>query len=135
MTGTMSLAEFEEWAATLGRGMPEGSVIWLTGPLGAGKTTFVRAFAEGRGATGEIASPTYALVHRYDGPRGTIRHLDCYRLRSHDEAADLDWDDIAGSDVVLIEWPDRAGPWALPATAVITLDHDGEDTRRVELTP
>lgn len=132
MKRVMSLAEFEQWAAELGRDLPYGSVVWLTGPLGAGKTTFVRAFASGRGATGEIASPTYSLVHRYQGPRGVIRHLDCYRMRSQDEAADLDWEEIADADVVLIEWPDRAGPWALPPTVTLTLSHHGEDARVVE---
>ena len=55
-------------------------------------------------------SPTYALVHRYQGARGPVFHLDCFRLRSPDEAADLDWEGLLSEgDAILIEWPERAG--------------------------
>ena len=74
-----------------------GAVMLLEGDLGAGKTTGVRAIARGLGVSDEATSPTYALVHRYAGRRGPVFHLDCYRLRSVDEAADLDWAALASA--------------------------------------
>ncbi|MES2306124.1 MAG: tRNA (adenosine(37)-N6)-threonylcarbamoyltransferase complex ATPase subunit type 1 TsaE [Gemmatimonadota bacterium] len=118
----------------LGRTWPSGSVVWLQGPLGAGKTTLVRAIARGRGIAGEATSPTYALVHHYESPRGAVYHLDCYRLRSPEQAADLDWETLAGADLLLIEWPERAGAWAPPATARVQLDHTVDDLRSVVVT-
>ena len=72
-------------------------------------------------------SPTYALVHHYAGRRGPIYHLDCYRLRTPDEAADLDWEGLmTDADALLIEWPERAGAW-LPARTRAYRLHHGED--------
>jgi tRNA threonylcarbamoyladenosine biosynthesis protein TsaE len=101
----------------LGQVLPSGSLVTFEGGLGAGKTTFIRAIARGLGVAGAATSPTYALVHRYHGRRGPVFHLDCYRLRSPDEAADLDWEGLLGEgDAILVEWPERAGAW-LPAPA------------------
>lgn len=130
---TLDLPALEALGIRLGGEWPSGSVIWLEGPLGAGKTTLVRAIALGRGIEGEARSPTYALVHRYEGPRGTIYHLDCFRLRHPDEAADLDWHTLLGADLLLIEWPERAGTWAPRATHHIRLDDATDSHRTVEL--
>src|SRR5512134_1933401 len=101
----------------LGRALPPGAVILLEGDLGAGKTTFARAVARGLGVDEAATSPTYALVHRHHGRRGPVFHLDCYRLRSPDEAADLDWQGlVAEGDALIVEWPERAGAWVPPAT-------------------
>ncbi|HSE28362.1 MAG TPA: tRNA (adenosine(37)-N6)-threonylcarbamoyltransferase complex ATPase subunit type 1 TsaE [Gemmatimonadales bacterium] len=108
----------------LGRALPPGAVILLEGDLGAGKTTFARAVARGLGVGDGATSPTYALVHRYHGRRGPVFHLDCYRLRSPDEAADLDWQGlVAEGDALLVEWPERAGAWVPPATHRFRLAH------------
>jgi tRNA threonylcarbamoyladenosine biosynthesis protein TsaE len=100
---------------SLGRSLPAGAVIALEGDLGAGKTTLAQAIVRGLGVTEPASSPTYALVHRYRGPRGPVFHLDCYRLRTPAEARDLDWEGLLrDGDVLVIEWPERAGAW-LPA--------------------
>lgn len=108
----------------MGRALPPGAVVFLEGDLGAGKTTFARALARGLGVDQAATSPTYALVHHYHGRRGPVYHLDCYRLRSPDEAADLDWQGLlADGDALLVEWPERAGSWAPAATHRVRLVH------------
>lgn len=129
----LDLTALQAAGAALGASLPSGSVVWLEGELGSGKTTLVRAILEGRGVTTPGASPTYALVHHHEGPRGAAYHLDCYRLRHPDEAADLDWETLASADLLLIEWPERAGGWAPPATHRIRLGHVDEDTRSMEV--
>lgn len=114
----------------LGRSLPPGAVVWLEGDLGAGKTTLARAIARGLGVREEATSPTYGLVHHYAGTRGAVYHVDCYRLRHPEEAADLDWQGLVAGDALLIEWPDRAGPWAPPPTHRIELGHVAEPDRR-----
>lgn len=129
----LDLPALQAAGKALGASLPTGSVVWLDGELGSGKTTLVRALLEGRGVTTPGASPTYALVHHHEGPRGAVYHLDCYRLRHPDQAADLDWETLATADLVLIEWPDRAGVWAPPPTHRIHLAHVTEETRSMEL--
>ena len=108
----------------LGRALLPGSRLLFEGDLGAGKTTFIAAIARGLGVPAGATSPTYALVHRYEGRRGPVFHLDCYRLRSPDEAADLDWETLLREgDVVLIEWPDRAAGWLPPGARRFRLRH------------
>ncbi|MFZ5624893.1 MAG: tRNA (adenosine(37)-N6)-threonylcarbamoyltransferase complex ATPase subunit type 1 TsaE [Gemmatimonadota bacterium] len=116
----------------LGAALPRGAVVTLTGDLGAGKTTLVKAIVRGLGATAPASSPTYALVHRYEGRRGPVFHLDCFRLRSEEEAADLDWDGlIAEADVLLVEWPEHAGAWVPPATHAFRLAHVEDEALRL----
>jgi tRNA threonylcarbamoyladenosine biosynthesis protein TsaE len=129
----VDLAAFEAAGERLGRELPSHSVVWLEGPLGAGKTTLVRAIARGRGAIEPVTSPTFGLVHHYTGRNGAIYHLDCYRLRHPDEAADLDWETLLAADLVLIEWPERAGAWAPPPSVRARIAHAGDDTRALAL--
>lgn len=129
MTTPVTREELDRVGRELGSALPGGAVVWLEGPLGAGKTTLARAIVQGRGVTDEATSPTYALVHHYEGPRGAVYHLDCYRIRADDDAADLDWATLVASDLLLIEWPERAGAWAPAPTRRVRLDHAGDDTR------
>ena len=117
MIRELTQPQLEAEGETLGRSLPPGAVLAFEGELGAGKTTFIQAIARGLGVDGPATSPTYALVHRYRGRRGPVFHLDCYRLRSADEAGDLDWEGlVAEGDAILVEWAERAGPW-LPTPA------------------
>ena len=132
----VDLAELVGVGQALGESLAPGEVVWLEGDLGAGKTTMVQAITRGLGVREAATSPTYALVHRYEGRRGSVFHVDCYRLKSPEEARELDWDRLADSDAVLVEWPDRAGRWALPATRRIRLDHVTDpDRRRLTVSP
>jgi tRNA threonylcarbamoyladenosine biosynthesis protein TsaE len=108
----------------VGRELPPGAVVLLEGELGSGKTTFAQAIARGLGVEVPATSPTYALVHHYRGRRGPVYHLDCYRLRAPDEAADLDWNGLLQEgDALIVEWPERAGAWVPRATTRFRLAH------------
>ena len=129
----VTLAQLEEYAASLWSELPAGAVVWLSGDLGAGKTTFVQAVARAAGA-GEARSPTFALIHEYDSPSGLLVHADCYRLQDPDEALDLDFPGILGiARLLLIEWPEQAGRHAPPPTVHLTFQHGAEpDIRRLQ---
>ena len=115
----------------LGRSLPPGTLLTFEGELGAGKTTFIQAIARGLGVADGATSPTYALVHRYRGRRGPVFHLDCYRLRTADEAADLDWEGLLGEgDAILVEWPERAGAWLPTPARRFRLHHLAVPARR-----
>ena len=123
--------ELSEEGEALGRSLPPGAIVLLEGDLGAGKTTLARAIVRGLGAAVEATSPTYALVHRYPARRGPVFHLDCYRLRSPDEAADLDWEGLlAEGDAILVEWPERAGEWLPSPSRRFRLHHLDNPERR-----
>ncbi len=124
MIRALSQPELEAEGEALGRSLPPGALLTFEGELGAGKTTFIKAIARGLGVAGPASSPTYALVHRYHGRRGPVFHLDCFRLRTPEEAADLDWEGLlAEGDAILVEWPGRAGPWLPEATRRFRLHH------------
>lgn len=131
MIRSLNQSELEAEGERLGRSLPPGAVVTFEGELGAGKTTFIKAITRGLGVTSPASSPTYALVHRYQGRRGPVFHLDCYRLRTPDEAADLDWEGLLGEgDAILVEWPERAGAWLPAPTARFRLIHMEEAERR-----
>ena len=91
-----------------------GDIIALKGELGAGKTSFARAFIRARGSAGEVPSPTFTLAQVYELADATVWHFDCYRLRDPEEAWELDIEDAFRDGISLIEWPERLGP-LLPA--------------------
>ena len=92
-----------------------GDVIALKGELGAGKTSFARAFIRARGGRDEdVPSPTFTLAQAYDFPDATVWHFDCFRLREPEEAWELGIEDAFRDGISLIEWPERLGS-LLPA--------------------
>jgi tRNA threonylcarbamoyl adenosine modification protein YjeE len=91
-----------------------GDVIALKGELGAGKTSFARAFIRARGGDEAVPSPTFTLLQSYDLPEGTVWHFDFYRLRAPEEAWELGIEDAFANGIALIEWPERLGA-LLPA--------------------
>ena len=79
---TKSASETGEVAAQLGAEISSGAVIAFTGDLGAGKTTFIKGLAKELGYSGEVSSPTFAIVHEYIGGRLPLYHFDMYRVDS-----------------------------------------------------
>lgn len=107
----LSEPQLVAWGERIGRNVATPVVIALSGELGAGKSVLARAIARGAGVTGRMPSPTFNLVFRYASARGPdIVHYDLYRIgRAHD-LWELGWQELAaGDEIVLIEWPERAG--------------------------
>ena len=94
-------------AARLAALAKPADVIALKGELGAGKTSFARAFIRARGGEEAVPSPTFTLVQVYELAAGTIWHIDGYRLRDPEEAWELGIEDAFSDGISLIEWPER----------------------------
>ncbi len=129
------LAATEALAQHLARLARPGDAVLLSGPLGAGKSALARAFLrELLGDPGlEVPSPSYTLVQSYplaDG--GQAHHFDLYRLAGPEEIAELGWDE-ARMGIVLVEWPERLGPFAPSGALRIALAPLDEDCREAEL--
>ena len=129
----LSANELNRFGEELGSQLTAPAVIGLSGELGTGKTTLVQAICRGLGARARATSPTYALVHHYDGGGGVpLYHVDCYRLRAPDEARDLGFEDMVRERaIILIEWPERAGAWAPPLDRHFRLSYDVDPARRI----
>lgn len=110
-----SPAEMQALAGRLGRALAVGDVVALTGPLGAGKTTFVQGLAQGLGVPAErhVASPTFALVNEHPG-RVPFVHVDFYRIKDVAELPELGLEEAFDQGATAIEWADRFRDW-LPA--------------------
>jgi len=119
-------------AAQVGRALQIGDVIGLTGPLGAGKTTFVQGLAEGLDIPAErhVASPTFALVNEHPG-RVDFVHVDFYRIRSPAELPELGIEEAYDRAATAIEWAERFPDWLPADTLHLTLDVEADGTRIV----
>ena len=110
-----STAQTEAFAASFAAKLRAGDVIALYGGLGVGKTAFVRGLCAGLGTTSEVSSPTFALVHEYDG-RLSVAHFDMYRIHDLDDLYSTGFFDYLDAGYVLvIEWSENVE--ALTATA------------------
>lgn len=138
MEAVLSEEALVRWGRRIGAEARVPLVMALRGDLGAGKSTLARAVAWGAGVQGDVPSPTFNLVFRYDTPRGAqVQHLDLYRLEHPDEVWELGWSELgAGDDLVLIEWPQRAEA-LLPVPRWEVALEEGADpsVRRVEARP
>lgn len=123
----------ERLAARFAPLLRPGDTLLLSGPIGAGKTTFARALI--RAATGDpaedVPSPTFTLVQTYPVPQGEIWHADLYRLTHPGEALELGLDEAFDRAICLVEWPDRLGDLAPAGALDITLaaGPDGHSAR------
>lgn len=100
------LEDTEALARHLAHSLPQGSLVVLKGPLGAGKTTLVQHLVRALGFSGRASSPTYTLIHEYPTPQGLVVHADVYRLGS---AGLLKPQLLAYRDearLILVEWGD-----------------------------
>ena len=109
-------------------------LLTLSGELGSGKTTLARALLRALGVAGTIRSPTFTLVEPYETLRGTVQHLDLYRLQAGAASLEgLGYRDLrATPGLVMVEWPERAGPALGMPDIAAHLEHAG-DGRRLSL--
>jgi tRNA threonylcarbamoyladenosine biosynthesis protein TsaE len=129
-------ADTQAIAERLGRLLAAGDMLALTGPLGAGKTTFVQGLARGLDVPPDrhVASPTFALVNEHPG-RVPLVHADLYRIEDARELTELGLVDAFDRAAVAIEWLDRF-PDAAPADRLhIAIDFAPNDARRLTFTP
>jgi tRNA threonylcarbamoyladenosine biosynthesis protein TsaE len=124
---TTSAEATEAEGERIGKGLQRGDLVLLAGPLGAGKTTFVRGMARGAGSRDAVASPTFVLVRIYRG-RVQLAHVDLYRMTEAPELRDLGLDELLDDGAVVVEWGDRLDA---PGAQVITIEPLGGDRRRI----
>lgn len=123
-------AETRAVGARLAGLLRPGDVVAMTGDLGAGKTTLVRAILEALGHEGEVPSPTFAIVQPYEELDPPVWHADLYRVDDPSELAELGLDSL-GHSVLLVEWPERAGEGVWPEALRLTLEITGPERRRL----
>ena len=128
VAGTMAIAE--RIAETL---MPAPRLVILRGDLGAGKTTLVKGIAATLGAADpeEVTSPTFTLVHEYEGRKLRLYHLDLYRLETERELATLGLEEMieVPDALVLVEWGEKFPSVVARATGEVAIDNLGGDER------
>jgi tRNA threonylcarbamoyladenosine biosynthesis protein TsaE len=105
-------------------------VITLAGTLGAGKTSFARAFIAARGGGEEVPSPTFTLLQVYEAADAAIYHFDLYRLESPEDAFEIGIEDAFADGISLIEWPDRLGRYLPRERLDITIHQGSHETER-----
>jgi len=124
---------------TIARGREIGAslkapvLVLLSGDLGAGKTTLTKGIAAGAGAAREddVTSPTFTLVHKYEG-RARVYHVDLYRVGDFHDLETLGLEDIFSEKaIVIVEWPDRLKLRTDWPVVRIGLEHVSEDVRKI----
>ena len=123
----------------LARSLPDigerSLLLSLSGELGSGKTTLARALLRALGVAGTIRSPTFTLVEPYETQRGTVHHLDLYRVAPGAASLEgLGYRDLRGQPgLVVVEWPERAGVALGTPDLAVQLAHEGSG-RRISFT-
>ncbi len=109
----------------------KGTVVLLSGEMGAGKTVFVKGMAQGLGIKSLITSPTYAYMNDYDG---ILYHYDCYRLTNGEDAESLGLTDyFYAGGICVVEWSENIAD-VIPNGAIrVTIEKTGETQRSIEI--
>ena len=130
-------ATLEELASGVARVLEPGDVVVLSGEVGAGKTTFVRAAVRSMGVTDRVTSPTYQLARGYEGLKDgrsmIINHMDLYRLEGIEDRDVLELDDYLDPEAVtFIEWAEPA-LGVIQNPTLVHISHETPTTRRISL--
>jgi len=138
---TQSGADTVEVGRKLAHLLKPPQLLLLRGELGAGKTTLVKGIAEALDAAeaDEVTSPTFTLLHEYDGTRKgkpiKLYHLDVYRLESERQLETLGLDELLTAEaLVLVEWGEKFKSIRKKATGEITIASEGGDARKITVT-
>lgn len=130
-----TLEDLHELALRLVATLPDGALLLLEGPLGAGKTTLVQAIARAAGSRAVVTSPSYTLIHEVPTPRGLLTHIDAYRLPNAAALFELGLEDyLDRSWLVAVEWGGGLREH-LPEAWSLALQPQADGSRRATLTP
>lgn len=126
--------ETRRFARELATTLRRGDCIALRGQLGAGKTCFVRGLVEGLGGDPRgVSSPTFVLLNVYDTPRGSVFHLDAYRVAGPDDFDAIGFDELLTQEgFVVIEWPERVAALLPDERLEVHLEAVSDTERRIE---
>ena len=128
---TASPEETIALAEKIGAKLRPGDIVAYRGDLGAGKTTFTRGLAAGMGIKELVTSPTFALVHDYEGK---LIHFDMYRIMDENELETTGFYDYPQDECVFaIEWSENIEAALPPQTMFLTLERTGDESRHITL--
>ncbi|PWB68514.1 tRNA (adenosine(37)-N6)-threonylcarbamoyltransferase complex ATPase subunit type 1 TsaE [candidate division GN15 bacterium] len=129
-----SEAETFALARRLSSSFADGEVVVLTGPLGAGKTVFVRGLAAGRKiAEAAVSSPSFGFVNEYPGT-SPVYHFDLYRLNNLNELSEIGWDDyLQRPGLIVIEWGEKAAEYLPSRYYLVQIAMVDEEQREIEI--
>ena len=129
-TTTRSVEATRALGEALGATAIAGTVVLLSGELGAGKTVIAQGVGRGLGVAGVVNSPTFVLVNEYLDGRLPLRHADLYRLGGAVEIMELALEEAAIDGVLLVEWPERAGEGLPDDHIEIQIESGAEESER-----
>jgi tRNA threonylcarbamoyladenosine biosynthesis protein TsaE len=114
----------------------KSTVVFLSGELGAGKTTFTKAFAKEVGITEDITSPTFVILKRYEIVGSVFKnliHIDAYRLKGYDELVKIKFPDYLSNaeNLIFIEWPEMVESQDLVADLTLKFNHSATEGERL----
>jgi tRNA threonylcarbamoyladenosine biosynthesis protein TsaE len=124
--------ETESAGARVAADLAPGDLVTVSGELGSGKTTFVRGACRALGVDGPVTSPTFTVGHRYRG-RVDVSHVDLYRFAGVSAAEWGDLEPYFDDAVCFVEWPEAGDGVLPPARFAVTLEHAGDDRRRIDV--
>lgn len=126
---TYALTDLPDVAASILEQCGPDALYALEGDLGAGKTTLVAELCRRLGVAEPVSSPTFGIVNEYEGARGTIYHLDCYRLQDTAEAVDAGLEELLENapGAVFVEWPAVIEPLLPEGVVFLRFTHDASD--------
>lgn len=113
----------------LAKALRAGDVVTLSGPLSAGKTTFVRGLLAALGHKGEVPSPSFAIVQPYEDVSPPVWHVDLYRIELPSDVEELGLDDISAEGVLVVEWPEHGDRNAWPHALALSLEVADDGSR------
>ena len=129
---TNSVTETEQAAAAFAKTLHAPAVVAYFGGLGMGKTAFTRGLAKGLGIDAEVSSPTFALVHAYEGKDVTLYHYDMYRVETWEDLETTGFfDDFARGGILAVEWSENIENALPQGTIRVTIAPGETDTQRI----